>query len=198
MSWMYGIYVGIKKLLPLTIFTNPAVGWSDISLQRPTSTNTTIANHGCHQQKWPPSTPHEALRSMTMLWMDGQKPPKQVNIILGAVAGEYGPQNILMLWQCIIAGAKGRFIGHTHHQPPPKIISHSSGGYHPSIQSNGTEFKASCGALGGHFCWWQPWLWRLWCQLWVVLRYKECNNNILKLVVCDQYLYLLLYIVKHI
>ncbi len=33
----------------------------------------------------------------------------------------------------------------------PKIISACSGGYHPSIWRIGTEHKASCGALGGHF-----------------------------------------------
>ncbi len=32
-------------------------------------------NHGRHQQKWPPSAPHEALRSMPTLWMDGRQPP---------------------------------------------------------------------------------------------------------------------------
>jgi hypothetical protein len=31
------------------------------------------------------------------------------------------PQNTPMLWQCIIAGTKERFKGHTHPQPPPKI-----------------------------------------------------------------------------
>ncbi len=59
---MYGIYVGIKKILPLTIFTIPTVGLSDVSLQQPTSTNTTIADHGCCRRKWAgingPLAPH--------------------------------------------------------------------------------------------------------------------------------------------
>jgi hypothetical protein len=103
------------------MFTIPTVGWSDISLQRPTSTNTTIADHGRRQQKWPPSASHEALCSDPMHWMDGQQPPEQEDIIFGAVEGVYGPKNTPMLWQCIIAGTKERFESHTHSQPPPKI-----------------------------------------------------------------------------
>ncbi len=53
------------------MFTIPTIGQSDISLQLPTATNTTIANHGRHQQKWPPSTPHEALRFAPMHQMNG-------------------------------------------------------------------------------------------------------------------------------
>jgi hypothetical protein len=37
----------------------------------------------------------------------------------------------------------------------PKNIPACIGGCHPSIRCIGTECKASCGALGGHFCW-QP------------------------------------------
>ncbi len=37
-----------------------------------------------------------------------------------AVEGVYGPQNTPMLWQCIIAGTKEHFEGHTHPQPPPQ------------------------------------------------------------------------------
>jgi hypothetical protein len=39
----------------------------------------------------------------------------------------------------------------------PKIISACSGGCRSSTWSVGTERKASCGALGGHFCWRRPW-----------------------------------------
>ncbi len=102
----------------MTSATISTVGQSDVSLQRPTMTNTTIANYG---PKWPPSTPHEALRSMPMHKMDGQQPPEQADIILGGVNGVYGPQNTPMLWQCIIAGTKKRFEGHTHPQPPPNL-----------------------------------------------------------------------------
>jgi hypothetical protein len=46
-------------------------------------TNTTIANHGCCQQKWPPSTPHKALRSMPTHRMDSRQCPKQADVIFG-------------------------------------------------------------------------------------------------------------------
>jgi hypothetical protein len=42
-------------------------------------------NHGCHQQKWPLSAPHEDLRSAPMLLMDGQQPLKLADVILGGV-----------------------------------------------------------------------------------------------------------------
>ncbi len=46
-----------------------------------------MANHGCRQRKWPPTTPHEALRSVPMGWMDGQQPPKQAGIIFWSCWG---------------------------------------------------------------------------------------------------------------
>ncbi len=111
-----------KKILPWTVFTIPTVGWSDISLQRPTLTNTTKADHSRCRHKWPPSAPHEALRSTPMCHMDGWQPPKQVDIIFGAVEGVYGPQNTLMLWWFIIVETKEHFEGHTHPQLPKKYI----------------------------------------------------------------------------
>ncbi len=53
--------------------------------------------------------------------MDGRQPSEQANIILGAVEGVYGPQNTPIVWQCIIAGTKERFEGHTHLEHPPKL-----------------------------------------------------------------------------
>jgi hypothetical protein len=44
-----------------------------------------------------------------------------------AVEGVHGPQNTTMLWQCIIAGTKEHFEGHTHPQPPPKLHPLSRG-----------------------------------------------------------------------
>jgi hypothetical protein len=116
MSRMYGINVGKKK--PWKFFTIPTVGRSDISLQWPTSTITTIANQGCRRQKWHSSTPDDALRSMPMHRMNGQQPPKQGDIIFGAFEGVYGPQNTLMLWWFIIAGTKEHFGPYTPSTPP--------------------------------------------------------------------------------
>ncbi len=121
MSRMYEIYVGVKKNLPLTIFSIPTVGRSEVSLQRQTLTNTTISDHGRRRWILPPSAPHEALCSAPKHWMDGWQPPEQAGIVFGAVEGVYGPQNTLMLWWCIIAKTKEHLEGHTHPQSPPKI-----------------------------------------------------------------------------
>jgi hypothetical protein len=71
--------------------------------------------------KWPPSAPHEALRSAPAQHMDRLQPPEQADIIFGAVKGVYGPQNTPTLWRFIIVGTKERFESHTHPQPPPKL-----------------------------------------------------------------------------
>jgi hypothetical protein len=92
-----------KKILLLATFTIPTVGQFDVSLQLPTSTNTTIADHGCHRWVWPPSAPHEAFRFTPMHQMDGRQPPEQADITFEAVEGVYGPQNTSMLWWRIIA-----------------------------------------------------------------------------------------------
>jgi hypothetical protein len=103
------------------MFTIPTVGRSDLSLQRPTLTNTTIAGHDRRRWKWAPSAPHEALRSVLVQCLDRRQPPEQADIILGAVKGVYGPQNTPMLWQFIIVGTKERFEGHKHPQSPKKL-----------------------------------------------------------------------------
>jgi hypothetical protein len=142
------------------MFTIPTVGQSDVSLQLPTSTNTTIADYGRRRWKWSPSTPHEALRSAPTCQMDEQQPPEQVGIIFGAVEGVYSPQNTPMLWQFIIAGTKERFEDHTHPQTPQNT-STCSRGCRPFICGVGAKRKASCEALGSHFRRRRPWLWRL-------------------------------------
>ncbi len=122
--------------------------------------------------------------------MDRRQPPEQVDILLGAVKGVYGPQNTPMLWRFIIAGALwGPYTPST----PPKITSASSGGCKLFIRSVGAERKASCGVLGVHFCRRRPWLWWLWRQLCYVIRLLKISIKILKLVVCNKYLYVLLY-----
>ncbi len=42
-------------------------------------------NHGCRRQKWPPSIPHEALRSTLTLRMNRLQPPKFADVILGGL-----------------------------------------------------------------------------------------------------------------
>jgi hypothetical protein len=100
-----------------------------------------------------------------------------------------------MLWRFIIAGALwGPYTPST----PQKITSASLGGCKLFIRSISAERKASCGALGGHFCRRRPWLWRLCSQLCYVIRLLKILIKILKLFVCNQCLYVLLYIVRHI
>jgi hypothetical protein len=53
--------------------------------------------------------------------MDGQQPPEQADKSFEAVEGVYGPQNTPIFWQCIIAGTKERFEGHTRSHPPQKL-----------------------------------------------------------------------------
>jgi hypothetical protein len=76
---------------------------------------------------------------------------------------------------------------------PKKITSASSGGCNLFIRSICVERKASCGALGGQFCRRWPWLWQLWCQLCFVIRLLKVSVKSLKLVVCNQSFYVLLY-----
>jgi hypothetical protein len=50
-------------------------------------------NHGRCQWKWPPSVPHEALCSVPMLIMDGQRPPEIADVVFWGVEGVYAPQS---------------------------------------------------------------------------------------------------------
>ncbi len=81
---------------------------------------------------------------------------------------------------------------------PPKITSASLRGCKLFIQIVSMERKASRGALGGHFRRQRPWLWRLWCQLCFVIRLMKLSIKTLNLVVCNHFLYELLYIVKRV
>ncbi len=99
------------------------VGRSDVSLQRPTSTNTTIANHGRHQRKWPPSAPHEAklaLRANALNWW--KTTSQGSGYSFGGCWWCVWPSNTPILWKCIIAGTKEPFEGHTHPQPPQNTL----------------------------------------------------------------------------
>jgi hypothetical protein len=130
--------------------------------------------------------------------MDRQQHTEQVAIIFGAV-------------KKMCMALKTHDVVAIHHRPnkgalwrpytpstPPKITSASSGGCTLSIWSVGAECKASCGALGGNFHQRRPWLWRLWCQLCFVIKILKIAIKIIKLVVCNQFLYVILHIVKHI
>jgi hypothetical protein len=85
---MYGIYVGIK-ILPWTILTIATVGPSEDSVQWPTMTNTTLADHGCRRRKHPPSAPHEAFCFAPMCPLNRGRLAKQVDINLWGFGGVY-------------------------------------------------------------------------------------------------------------
>ncbi len=42
-------------------------------------------NHGRHRREWPPSAPHEALRSPPTHWMDGRQPSKLADVFWGGL-----------------------------------------------------------------------------------------------------------------
>ncbi len=175
----------------------PTIGRFDVSLQQPTTTNTTIANHGRQQQKWPPSTPHKALHSMLMHCMDGRQSPKQVGIIFWDDEGVYGPQKTPMLWWFIIAWTKEHFEGHTHLQQPKKLYLLAWGLPTIHLMRRCRAQGLMCGARR---------LFLLTAAVAVsvvmpvvfVLRLLKNAIKTLKLVTCKQCLFLLLYIVKHI
>ncbi len=78
-------------------------------------------NHGRRQQKWPPSTPHEALCSALTLLMDGWQPPEIADVFFGGVEGVYGPQSAPLFRWWWIATTSECFEGHKHPQQPQKV-----------------------------------------------------------------------------
>ncbi len=113
-------------------------------------------NHGRHQQKWPPSTPHKALRSAPMHQMDGWQPSK-LRMYLGGGWGCVWPSKRSFVLVMMHHNNIGVFLGPYTPSTAPKIISACLGGCWPSIQCIGLERKASSGALGGNFHWQRPW-----------------------------------------
>ncbi len=126
--------------------------------------------------------------------MDRQQPPEQVDIFLGCVWPSKH-SNVVAIHHC---QNKGALWGPYTPSTPPKITSANWGGCNLFIQSIVMECKASCGALGGHFCQRRPCLWRLWRQLCFVIRLLKLSIKTLKLVVCNHFFYELQYNVKYI
>ncbi len=105
-------------------------------------------NHGHHQRKWPPSTPHEALRSVPMHWMDGRQPSELADVF-GGGWGCAWPSKHSFVPAMMLHHNIGVFWGPYTPSTAPKIISACLGRCRPSIRCIGLEHKASCGALGG-------------------------------------------------
>jgi hypothetical protein len=101
-----------------------------------------------------------------------------------------------MLWWFIIAGTKECFQGHTHPQPPIQLHLQAQGIVTYSFEASAWSARPR-GAPGGLFRRRKTWLWHLWCQLCFVIRLLKISIETVKLVVCNQFSWILLYIVKH-
>ncbi len=102
----------------------PIVDQFDFSLQWPTTTNTTIADHDRCWLKWP-LVPH--IRPYALLWrlhLIGADPLSNQIFLGGCWGCVWLPKHSHSeMCQCIIAGLKKLFDGHADPQSPPKIIS---------------------------------------------------------------------------
>jgi len=102
-------------------------------------------------------TDQQALRPTPSSSLDGLQLPKLVETIFKGLRGCmaliilrcYGDASFLEQRSALRA---------IHPLNTPNIISACSGDRHPSILCIGTRRNASCGALGGHFRRWRPWL----------------------------------------
>ncbi len=114
-------------------------------------------NHGRCRRKWPPSTPHEALRSTPTLQMDRWQPPELADVFWGG-RGCVWPSTHSFVPAMMNCHYIRVFWGPYTPSTAQKIISACSGGCCPSIWCAGMERKASCGVLGGRFRRHRPWL----------------------------------------
>ncbi len=108
-------------------------------------------NHGHRRQKWPPSAPHEALRSTPMLWMNRLQPPPASGCNFGGGWGCLWPSKHSFVPAIMNHHNIGVFWGPYTPLTAHKIISAWLGGCRLSIRCAGAERKASCGAIGGRF-----------------------------------------------
>ncbi len=83
--------IACKHFLQTTNFSVFIAFFSSLSTKHNWRHN--LHNHGRRRQKWPPSTPHEALRSAPRLLMDGRQPPEIVDVVFWGVEGVYAPQS---------------------------------------------------------------------------------------------------------
>ncbi len=90
--------------------------------------------------------------------MDGQQPPKQVDVFCWGGWGCVWPSKHSFAPAMMNCHNIGVFWGPYTPSTAPKIIPTCLGGCRPSIWHVGAERKASCGVLGVHFRRQQPWL----------------------------------------
>ncbi len=70
-----------KTIVSKTSFSNFIAFFSSLSTKHNWRHN--CQNHGRRWRKWPPSAPHEALRSTPMPRMDGWQPPELADVFMG-------------------------------------------------------------------------------------------------------------------
>jgi hypothetical protein len=149
---MYGFYEATSTI--------PTVGQSEVSVQWQPTTNTTLADHSCRQQKWPPSAPHEALGSTQVHRMDGQHPLEHANIILGGYEGVYGPQNTPMVWQCALLEQRNALRAiHTFNNP--QAYTCLLRGLSPIHSMSRCGMQGLMWGARGPYLLRRPWLWWL-------------------------------------
>jgi hypothetical protein len=93
---------------------------------------------------------------MVTLLIDEWHPPKLVDVFWGGLRVLW-PSKHSFAPEMMNHHNLGRVWGLYTPSTAPKIISANLEGYWPLIRGVSTEHKASCGALGGHFCRQQLW-----------------------------------------
>ncbi len=126
-----------RKSLPWTMFNILTVDRSDISLQWPTTTCKTIADHGSPRQQWPPSAPNETLRPASTSLLDWGRPPPSKQIYFGV---GWGGCMVLKTIQCCVDASfleQKRAVGEIHPLNPQQgCIRWRGGGGVVAHQSN--------------------------------------------------------------
>ena len=127
---------------------------------RSTTTITTMADHSRRWQKCPPNAPHEAFRLVPTHQIDVWRTPEQADTIFKGLRGCMALITLRCYGDASLPEQRSALRA-IHPLNTPNIISACSGDCHPWIWCIGMRQNALCGALGGHFCHWWPWLW--WC-----------------------------------
>jgi hypothetical protein len=117
------------------------------------TTTTTMAAAGGNGPLAPhmrPCAPRQCFK-----WMDNNPPSLQMYFL--------GGFRVCMALKALLCSGNDEspqhwsVLGGIYTLNSPKKYIACSGGCHPSIWRVGVECKASCGALGGHFCRRRPW-----------------------------------------
>ena len=97
-------------------------GCNDItSLQRPTTTISTTADHGQHRRKWSTCDPHEAFFHPTLFSsLDGGRPPELVEIIFRRLRGCVALKTLQCCGDASMPGQRSALRAMHPRTPPPQ------------------------------------------------------------------------------